>query len=67
MLLRVLWSLGVWVIATIVCLLLGALLATVGEETVSSIGAFLKSNAGLIGFLCGLVYFFFGSRFHPIR
>jgi hypothetical protein len=62
MLLRFFWSLGVWIIATLVLYLAGGLLAQVTQETVASIGTFLRDNAGLIGFLCGLVYFFFGSQ-----
>lgn len=65
MLLRALWALGVLVITVIVCLLLGALLLTINQETIQSIGNFLKQYAGLIGILAALLYFFFGYRPAP--
>lgn len=65
MLLRILYAIIVWVVAAIVLWLLGGLLLHVTEPTTHAIGGFLKAQAGLIGFLCGLVYFFFGD--HTVR
>lgn len=62
---RVLLALLVLVAAAVVCLLLGGLLQTIQEATANSIGAFLKGNAGLIGFLCGIVWFIWGP--YPTR
>lgn len=65
MLKRIAWSVGVWVIVALALWLLGGLLLHVAEPTTHAIGGFLKAQAGLIGFLCGLVYFFFGD--HTVR
>jgi hypothetical protein len=60
MLLRILYAIIVWVVVTIVLWLLGGLLQAVLEPTTRAIGNFLRGSAGLIGFLCAIVWYFFG-------
>ena len=63
MLWRILTSVGVWIITTLVAVLLGAFLVTLGQDVTSKIGQFLSANSMIIGFLVGLVYFFFGRGY----
>lgn len=62
MIIRFFWALGVWIIVALALYIVGGLLTSIAQETVAQIGAFLRDNAGIIGFLCGLVYFFFGNQ-----
>lgn len=50
----------VWVIAALVVAFAGTLLKTVDADQIKTLGEFLVTNAGLIGFLCGAVYFVWG-------
>ncbi len=61
MLLKLGYALGVWIIVTIVLYLLGGLMVTIAQPTVVQIGAFLRDNSALIGFVAGVVYFIFGG------
>lgn len=56
MLLRFLFALGVWIGVTILCLILGLLLVSIGVGA----GTVIEDHASLIGFLAGLVYFLLG-------
>lgn len=51
----------VWIVVAIVVWLIGALLVASGVDTPTHIGNFLENAAGLIGFLCGIIYFFRGN------
>jgi hypothetical protein len=57
--LRILYAIGVGLIALIVCLLIGAILTAVG---LPQVGNFLKSYAALVGLLCGLWFFFVDGK-----
>ena len=61
MLWRILTSLGVWAIIWIALALIGTALISAGSV---SIGTFLVGSASIIGFLFGLMYFFFGSGYY---
>jgi hypothetical protein len=65
MLWKALTALAVWIVVTLVLVLLGGLLITVGQQVTTVVGAFLKDNSLLIGFLCAVVYFFFGRPYTP--
>lgn len=67
MLVKALYAVVVWVVVAILLYLFGGLLMAVTEPTTHAIGAFLREHAGLIGFLCGLAYFFFGTRQPGLR
>lgn len=54
-------ALVVWVIVGLVVAFVGTIIATVDQEQIKTLGAFLKDNAGLIGFLAGAAYFIWGS------
>ena len=56
---KFLLALVVWVVVAIICYLVGGLVATI--DPVTELGAFLRDHAGLLGFLAGVVYFFFGG------
>lgn len=60
MLIRILYAIVVWVVVAIVLWLLGGVLQTIQEPTTHAIGNFLRGSAGLIGFLCAVVWYFFG-------
>lgn len=45
----------------LICLLLGAVLESIGVPIASTVGAFLKAWAWVIGLLAGLWHFFAGS------
>lgn len=59
MLIRFILSLVVWLVVAVILELVGSLL---GGTT----GAWLQNNNVLIGFLAGVIYFFFGEGY-PIR
>jgi hypothetical protein len=67
MLQRILKAIIVWVVVAVVCWLIGSLITAMALPVLTGIGAFLSGNAGLIGFLCALVYFFFYSSTPPRR
>lgn len=62
---RILKAIIVWIVVAIVCWLLGSLIAAMALPVLTGIGAFLSSNAGLMGFLVAIVYFFFGTSTPP--
>lgn len=62
MLRKLLLALVVWLAVAIGLFLVGTLLLHVAEPTTRAIGGFLKQFAGLIGFLCALVWYFFGDN-----
>lgn len=62
---KALTALAVWIITTLALVLLGGLLIALGQQVTTVVGEFLKDNSLLIGFLCGIVYFFFGSPYTP--
>lgn len=55
MLMRALIAVVVWVVVAVV-------LELIGKAVGSDIGAFLVQNNVLIGFLAGVLYFFFGDN-----
>lgn len=59
---RIVLAIVVFIVVAIVVNLLGKLCLTITDPTVQAVGRFLSSSSGLIGFLAGLCYFFFGSR-----
>jgi len=62
MLLKLLFSLGVWIIVSVVLYLIGGLMLTIVQPPVTQIGAFLKDNSLLIGFVAAVVYLIWGYR-----
>lgn len=59
-------ALVLWLVVAIVLELVGKALTSGGDT--SGFGGFLRENNVLIGFLCGVVYFFFGDeRLFPVR
>lgn len=54
----------VWIVVAIVVYLVGAAFAVLfpGILPLATFGNYLKDYAGLVGFVCGLYYFFFGSK-----
>lgn len=54
-------ALGVWIIVTLLLGLFGSLLITVSSDITVKIGTFLKDNDIILGFVAGLLYFFFGA------
>lgn len=63
---RLVLSVIVWLVAAIVVYLLGLLIASFTPAGMVQAGHVLQDNCGLIGLVCGLVYFFFGSSW-PTR
>lgn len=61
---RIVIAVVVWVVVAIVLELLGQALGT-GEG--SEIGAFLAQNNILLGFLAGVIYYFFGPQDYRLR
>lgn len=57
---KALLSVLVAVVAILVCVLLGALLQIIEQETIKQLGKWLKEFAGLIGIACGIAYFVWG-------
>jgi len=57
---KVVLSVVVGVVTALVLALLGTLLATVDQETIRSLGSFLKGYSFLFGLLAGVWYFFTG-------
>lgn len=53
-------ALVVWLVVAVALWLLAQLLAVVNMEVTDSIATFLDRTNVVIGFLCGLWYFFFG-------
>lgn len=53
-------SLVVWLVVAIIVWLLGGLVNTVDNTTAHNLGQFLKDSSGLVGFLFGVWYFFWG-------
>ncbi len=58
---KILVSLGVWVIVAVALELLGNALGRVHDGTATAVGSFLVENNVLIGLLCGIYYYFFGG------
>jgi hypothetical protein len=58
-------ALGVFIVAVLLSSLVGQLLSGVSNQSVAHIGAFLDSNATLIGLIAGIVYFVWGP--YPSR
>ena len=63
MLWRIFTSVGVWIITTLVAVLLGAFLATLGQEVTNKFAQFLTANSMILGFVVGLIWFFFGNGY----
>lgn len=58
---RLVLAVVVGVIVTLICMLVGALLATVDVDMASTVGGWLESYAGVLGLLAALWHFFTGS------
>lgn len=65
MLWKALTALAVWIVVTLILVLLGSLLVTLGQDVTNRVGLFIKDNSLVIGFLAGLLYFFFGRPYAP--
>lgn len=65
MILRIVYAIIIWILAALGFYLLGGLLVAVGQPTLSGIGAFLRDNSVVIGFLFGLLYFIFSWPSRP--
>jgi hypothetical protein len=61
---RLIISVVVWIVVAIIVWLVGAAFAALfpGILPLANFGGFLKTYAGLIGFVSGIIYFFFGSK-----
>lgn len=56
-----------FILAVVVWIVVAIVLEIVGDLLGGNIGDWLASNNVLIGFLCGVLYFFFGSDWTPAR
>jgi hypothetical protein len=59
---RILYAILVAVIAAVITYIVGALLLALPGNFVQSLGAFFEDHCGLIGFIVGVLWFFFGTR-----
>lgn len=50
----------VWVLAALLIAFVGGLLLTVASPQIKVVGSFFKENAGLLGFLAGAWFYFWG-------
>jgi hypothetical protein len=64
MLSKLILSVVVAVVVTLVCILLGAILIVLKVDIAVTVGNFLKSYGGVLGVLAGLWYFFTGFTFN---
>lgn len=61
MLRRLILAVVVFIVVTLIVYLLGSLCLAISEATINSVGTFLHQSSGIIGFLAGICYFFFGN------
>lgn len=65
MLRKLILSVVVGVVATLACILVGAILVALRVSVAETVGGFLQDWAGVIGFLAAIWYFLAGPVWQP--